>query len=163
MKKALLVIDIQNEYFAGGAFPQWQADETAERIASTVLSERAAGSLIVAVRHVSPTPDAALFRCNTPAVDFHPSILPVLTGAPRITKAHADAFLNTDLNKILQQQSITAIDICGMMTQNCVTHTAISPQAENYSVRILANRCTAPSELIHRIALSALRDRVEVA
>ena len=34
MKTALLVIDVQNEYFAGGKFPQENADETAQKIAA---------------------------------------------------------------------------------------------------------------------------------
>ena len=50
--------------------------------------------------------------------------------------------------------------ICGMMTQNCVTHTAISKAAEPYSVKVLSDCCTTVSQMIHLIALSALSTRV---
>jgi nicotinamidase-related amidase len=47
-----------------------------------------------------------------------------------------------------------------MMTQNCVTHTAISKSAEKYKVSVLPDCCTTVSEMIHRIALNALSTRV---
>jgi nicotinamidase-related amidase len=50
--------------------------------------------------------------------------------------------------------------VCGMMTQNCVTHTAISKAAEKYKVSILPDCCTTVSEPIHLIALHAVSTRV---
>ena len=43
-----------------------------------------------------------------------------------------------------------------MMTQNCVTHTAISRAADRYGIEVLASCTTTVDEMIHRIALSAL-------
>lgn len=133
MKTALLVIDVQNEYFAGGKFPQENADETAQKIAAEIRSAQTDGRLVIGIRHVSPE-----------------------------GKAHADCFLETDLAEILTRHGIEALDICGMMTQNCVTHTALSPAAAAYRVRVLGGLCAAPSVLIHQIALRALADRTAV-
>ncbi|AGH37411.1 Isochorismatase [Bibersteinia trehalosi USDA-ARS-USMARC-189] len=83
----------------------------------------------------------------------------ILADKPLVQKAHADSFLNTHLLDILKQHCIEQIDICGIMTQNCVTHTALSPFAKDYKVRVLSNPCTAPTELIQQIALGALADR----
>jgi nicotinamidase-related amidase len=47
-----------------------------------------------------------------------------------------------------------------MMTQNCVTHTAISKSAEEYKVAILPDCCTTVSEMLHLIALNAVSTRV---
>jgi len=63
------------------------------------------------------------------------------------------------LNEILAKHGVTHIDVCGIMTQNCVTHTALSPDAAPYHVRVLSDLCTAPTVLIHAIALNALQDR----
>jgi nicotinamidase-related amidase len=52
--------------------------------------------------------------------------------------------------------------VCGMMTQNCVTHTAISKAAEKYSVAILVDCCTTVSEILHLIALHAVSTRVKL-
>ena len=48
-----------------------------------------------------------------------------------------------------------------MMTQNCVTHTAISKAAEKYNVTILIDCCTTVSEILHKIALKRRFDAVE--
>jgi nicotinamidase-related amidase len=47
-----------------------------------------------------------------------------------------------------------------MMTQNCVTHTAISKAAEKYSVKILTDCCTTVNQMIHLIALNAVSTRI---
>jgi nicotinamidase-related amidase len=55
---------------------------------------------------------------------------------------------------------VTELLVCGMMTQNCVTHTAISKSADKYQVSILADCCTTVSEMLHNIALHAVSTRV---
>jgi nicotinamidase-related amidase len=47
-----------------------------------------------------------------------------------------------------------------MMTQNCVTHTALSKSAEKYKLTILPECCTTVDQMIHRIALNALSTRI---
>ena len=56
----------------------------------------------------------------------------------------------------------TELLVCGMMTQNCVTHTAISKSAEKYKVSILSDCCTTVNEMIHNIALHAVSTRVQL-
>ena len=163
-EKALVVIDVQNEYFAdaGGHFPQWQALETAERVAGRISQARSAGELVVGVRHCAAQADAPLFRPDSSAVALHATVADLLADVPQVVKQHADAFLNTCLSEILQQAGIDTLELCGIMTQNCVTHTALSPAATAYTVQVWSEGCTAPSELIHAIALNALADRVAV-
>lgn len=50
--------------------------------------------------------------------------------------------------------------LCGMMTQNCVLHTALSKAAERYVVKVLPDLCTTVTEMIHDIALSGMSTRV---
>ncbi len=57
---------------------------------------------------------------------------------------------------------VTELLVCGMMTQNCVTHTAISKAAEKYKVTILPDCCTTVSEILHLIALHAVSTRVNL-
>jgi len=77
-------------------------------------------------------------------------------------KGHADSFLNTTLQDTLRALGVDTLWLCGMMTHNCVTHTALSPQAQDYTVRVVEDLCATVDPMIHAIALSALRDRVEV-
>lgn len=161
MKTALLVIDVQNEYFAGGRFPQENADETARKIAAEIRRAQTDGRLVIGVRHVAPE-GSALFARGSHGAELHRSVADLLSGKPLVQKAHADAFLETDLAEILTRHGIGTLELCGMMTQNCVTHTALSPAAAAYRVRVLGGLCAAPGRLVHQIALRALADRVEV-
>lgn len=77
-----------------------------------------------------------------------------------VTKRFADSFEQTNLDELLKKQGISELLLCGMMTQNCVTHTAISKAAEKYKVAILADCCTTVDEMIHNIALNAVSLRV---
>lgn len=78
-------------------------------------------------------------------------------------KGFADGFHQTALAETLQGLGATELLVCGMMTQNCVTHTAISKAAEAYDVTVLSDGCTTVTELLHRIALGALSIRVKLA
>lgn len=164
MKKALIVVDVQNEYFAdaGGQFPQWEAETVAQRIAERIRLALAEGEWVVAVRHESAAADAALFRPGSQAAALHVSVSALLDGAPQVVKQRADAFLGTPLDGMLRAEGIGEIELCGIMTQNCITHTALSPTAAAYRVQVRADCCTAPTQLVHAVALDALGDRIEV-
>ncbi|MGE0758829.1 MAG: isochorismatase family protein [Pirellulaceae bacterium] len=57
--------------------------------------------------------------------------------APIVVKEYADSFEKTNLEETLRKLGVTELLVGGMMTQNCVTHTAISKAAEKYDVTIL--------------------------
>jgi len=77
-----------------------------------------------------------------------------------IEKQYADSFEQTRFEETLKTLNIDTLLICGMMTQNCVTHTAISKAAERYEISILADCCTSVDVMIHNIALNAISTRV---
>ena len=77
-----------------------------------------------------------------------------------VVKAFADSFHQTNLEETLAGLGVNELLLCGMMTQNCVTHTAISKSAEKYAVTVLTDCCTTVDQMIHLIALNALSTRV---
>ena len=83
--------------------------------------------------------------------------------APVVIKKFADSFEKTNLEEVLSAHSIKKLVICGMMTQNCVTHTAISKASEKYEVTILTDCSTTVDEMIHNIALHAVSTRVSLS
>lgn len=159
MTRALLVIDIQNDYFPGGALPLWQAEETEARIVTAIGKARAQGDKIVLVRHVS-TEATGLFAADAPGTAIRPAILEAAGDAPTVTKRYADAFQETDLTDHLR--GIRDLLICGMMTQNCVVFTALSRLADGFQVRVIGDLCTAPLEVVHWVALNALSSKSQV-
>src|SRR3546814_10892009 len=77
-------------------------------------------------------------------------------------KREADSFLQTGLDDLLQEADVTELQIIGMMTQHCVTHTALSPEARGYAVSIFGDACAAPTRQLSALALSGLQARLTV-
>ena len=162
-RPALIVIDIQNDYFEGGAFPLWNARETLAAATRAAALARARGIPVVFVQHVARGP-APFFQPDTVGVQLHDEIRAIVADAPVITKQRADAFAETALHDTLQGLGVDALIVCGMMTQNCVTHTAISRRADDYrEVTVLTDASTTVSEILHRVALDGLATRVKLA
>lgn len=159
--KVLLVIDLQNDYFPGGKFPLWNAEIVLENIERAIEKAKASAIPIVLVQHVAKGP-APFFNQGTSGANLHPRILAAAPHAPVVVKEYADGFEKTNLEDTLAKLGATELLVCGMMTQNCVTHTAISKAAEKYKVAVLPDCCTTVSEILHLIALNAVSTRLKL-
>ncbi len=164
MSKALLVIDLQNDYFPGGAFPLWNTDVVLKNIEHAIEKANSLGVPVIHIQHIANSKQgiAPFFNEGTPGADIHPQILAAAPKAPIVIKEFADSFEKTTLEETLSKLGVTELLVCGMMTQNCVTHTAISKAAEKYKVTILPDCCTTVSEILHLIALHAVSTRVKL-
>ncbi len=162
---ALIVIDLQNDYFPGGAFPLANTDGVLLAIEHAIAAARGKGIPVVHVQHVADPRQgiAPFFNTGTHGVEIHPRIRVAAPDAPIIIKHWADSFEGTDLHATLQNMDVDELILCGMMTQNCVTHTALSRQADRYNkITVLTDACTTVSDILHAIALHALSMRVQL-
>jgi nicotinamidase-related amidase len=161
-KQALIVIDLQNDYFSEGKFPLWNTEPTLANIEIAIGKAQAKQIPVIHVQHVADASKgiAPFFNEGTTGVEIHPRILAAAPDGIVVTKAFADSFHQTTLEATLSKLGVDELLICGMMTQNCVTHTAISKAAEKYTVKILSDCCTTVSQMIHLIALNAVSTRV---
>jgi nicotinamidase-related amidase len=161
-KQALIVIDLQNDYFPEGKFPLWNTDVTLANTEAAIARARTTNIPVVLVQHIADAAKgiAPFFNAGTAGVEIHPGILAAAPDGIIVTKAFADSFHQTTLEETMSKHGVKELLICGMMTQNCVTHTAISKAAEKYSVKILTDCCTSVSQMIHLIALNAVSTRV---
>jgi len=159
MARALIVIDIQNDYFEGGVLPLHQAEAVEAGIVAAIGKARSAGDRVILVQHVSPAKQG-LFATGSTGAEIRPAIRAAAGEAPVVVKQVADAFQGTDLSDHLS--GIDEVLICGMMTQNCVVFTAMSRDADPYAPRVIGELCTAPSEIVHKVALSALTSKGKV-
>lgn len=162
MGKALLIIDVQNEYFPGGAYPQWNAEVILERIEKVIKKAKAKHIPIILVQHVSGESKEKMpfFQEGTEGVRIHPRVVRAVSKPIIIKKSFADSFYETNLEEILSNLNASELFICGMMTQNCVTHTALSQAADKYTIKIIPDCCTSVDQMIHMMALNALSIRM---
>jgi nicotinamidase-related amidase len=157
--RAFLVIDIQNDYFPGGVLPLWEPEAVEARIVAAIGRARAQGDRVILVRHESLAA-VGPFVQGSAGAEIRPAILAAAGDAPVVVKQHADAFQDTDLAQHLT--GIEELIVAGMMTQNCVVFTALSRAAEGLRVQVVGDLCTAPIEVVHRIALRALESKTTV-
>ena len=162
MSNALVVIDIQNDYFPGGSFTLENADEACKVTVDAIEQAKRDGWLVVGIQHINP-PELPFFHPDTEGVKFHPAIAAALGDAPIVVKRQADSFFETDLEQILRDAGVTDIYLSGLMTQHCVTHTALSPQAHGMAIHIIAKGCAAPTQALSDVALLGLSARCRLA
>ncbi len=143
MTTALLIIDIQDDYFPGGAFPLVGPEEAAARAADVLGRFRAAGRPVVHVQHVWDDPEADFFRPGTPGVEIHHLVAPE-TGETVVQKAFPNAFRDTDLRAVLERLDVDALVVAGMMTSLCVDATVRAAADLGFDVTVVADACAAP-------------------
>ena len=85
MTRTLVIIDIQNDYFEGGAHPLVGPDAAAANAARLLASHREAGQPVVHVQHVWDAPDAAFFAPGSHGVEIHPLVAPDACAAPDLS------------------------------------------------------------------------------
>lgn len=116
---ALVLIDIQNDYFPGGAM-ELEGSLLAGAQAGRLLQDfRRRGRPVVHIQHVSTRPGATFFLPDTPGVEIHPSVAPI-DGEVVFRKHFPNSFRGTPLLEHLRQRQITQLVIAGMMTQMCI-------------------------------------------
>jgi nicotinamidase-related amidase len=165
-KEALLVIDIQNDYFPGGAYPLVNPEAAAKKARQLLEDFRSKDKTVVHVQHISTRDDAGFFLPGTAGVDIHNEVLPA-NGERVITKHTPNSFHETELLAYLRQEGITDLAICGMMTQMCVDTGVRAAKHHGFNVTLIADACATldlefqgekvPAKQVQASFLSALQ------
>ncbi len=147
MGTALVIIDIQNDYFPGGRM-ELVGSESAASCAALLLKEfRHAGWPLIHIRHVSTRPGAGFFLPDTSGVQIHPTVAP-RAGETIITKQFPNSFRETDLLERLTAAGVDSLLICGMMTSMCVDATVRAAFDLGFSCTVAHDAC-ATRDLAH--------------
>lgn len=135
MKKALLVIDVQNEYFTGKLKVTYPANSL-DNILKVMDHAKKNNMIIIVVQHTAITGNA--FVKNSKEWGIHPKILEK-TYDYHIEKNKPSSFYHTKLEEILKTEHIKGIVISGYMTQMCCDTTAREAFHKGYSVEFLSD------------------------
>ena len=166
MKTALLVIDIQKDYFPGGKYPLVNPEEAAKKAYMLLQCFREHGGHHVHIQHISLEHDATFFIKGDSGSDIH-DIVAHFEGEPIVYKHEPNSFLNTNLLEILKDWEIERVVITGMMTHMCVDATARAAADLGFQVIIAEDACATrdlkydetaiPADLVHKSFLAALK------
>lgn len=119
MTQALLLIDIQNDYFPGGAMELVGSPQAGIQAGKLLAAFRRKPLPVIHVQHISARPGATFFLPDTPGVRIHDSVAP-LAGEMVFRKNFPNSFRETPLLEHLRTHEITGLVIAGMMTQMCI-------------------------------------------
>ncbi len=136
-KRALLVIDVQNEYFSG-KLPVTYPANSLPNILRAMDAARNAGLPVVVIQHAAPQPDSAVFRKGSHEWE----LLPDVAARPRdvlIAKSLPGSFTGTELETWLRSRGIDTVVIAGYMTQMCCDTTARQACHLGLSVEFLSD------------------------
>ncbi|MFA9440178.1 cysteine hydrolase family protein [Uliginosibacterium sp. sgz301328] len=121
-RRALIVIDVQNEYFTGGLQVEYPDPALSlANIGRAMDAAREAGIPVIVVQHTAP-PAAPIFRKGTHGWELEASI----AARPHdhyVEKNWPSAYVGTDLGEWLARHEIDTLTVVGYMTQNCVDST----------------------------------------
>jgi nicotinamidase-related amidase len=146
MKPALLVIDVQNEYFSPHG--QWVLPEgrkALEAIQQLISAFRAVQLPVIHIAHEEPDPASPIFRTKTIAVEIIPEIT-ILPGEARILKHVPGAFTQTELETLLRNANCDTVVVCGFMTHLCCDTTTRQASERGFAI-LFASDATATHDL----------------
>ena len=120
--RALIVIDVQMDYFPGGAWALPHAERALPRILKLIAGARERGEAVVFIQHITPE-GSPVFAKDSAGAALHGD-LKRGEGGPLFIKSHPSSFQETGLLDFLEQSGIASLDICGFMTQMCCDTTS---------------------------------------
>lgn len=161
MKRVLLVIDVQNEYFTG-RLPIKYPQSSFENILKAIDTAEAHGIPVVIVQHTSLGEGAKTFVKGTNEWELHDDIKKRQYDF-FIEKTMPGSFTNTELEDVLKKLGCDTLVITGYMTQMCCDTTARQAFHLGYSVEFISDATGAPdvtnyagsatAEQLHRAVL----------
>ncbi len=142
MTTALLLIDIQNDYFPGGKMALERMVEAAGNARALLEAFRTRGLPVIHVRHLSVRPGAGFFVPGTPGADIHAQVAPV-AGEKVIEKNYPNSFRNTPLGDELRRGGIDGLVIAGAMSHMCVDATVRAAFDLGFRCTVAQDGCAA--------------------
>ncbi len=140
MNQALLIVDIQNDYFPGGKMELVGADAAAGQAARLLRAFRERGAPVFHIQHISTRPGATFFVPDTEGVKIHESVAPMFCEKV-ITKHFPNSFRETALLEALRAAKIERLAIAGMMTHMCIDTTTRAAADLGFQCTLAQDAC----------------------
>lgn len=166
MNEALLVIDVQNDYFPNGANELYKVQEAENKILDLISASRACDRPIIYIQHINPPDDYFLLE-GTHGAELSDRIKPQANDKI-IIKRYPNSFFETELNDYLHTLGVDTLIVCGMMTHMCVDTTVRAASDYGYKVKLVSDACATmdlnlngeiiPAETVQKVSLASLNE-----
>ncbi|MEO1380005.1 MAG: cysteine hydrolase family protein [Pseudomonadota bacterium] len=164
-EKALILIDIQKDYFPGGKWELHGIEQSSDNASRILERARQDGDLVVHVHHEFQIESPPFFEPGSDGAAFHPKVEPK-EGEIKVLKHNVNAFRETNLKALLDENNITDVTIVGDMSHMCIDAAARAAADFGYSVTVVEDACsskdldfngeTIPATEVHKAYISAL-------
>jgi nicotinamidase-related amidase len=142
METALILIDIQNDYFPEGNMEVPGSLQASLRAREVLDLFRKRAMPVIHVRHLSVRPGATFFLPGSRGAEIHENVRPLSTEVV-IEKNYPNSFRDTPLREILEKEGATRLVIAGMMTQMCVDATTRAAFDYGFGCTLVHDACAA--------------------
>ena len=154
MKNALILIDIQNDYFPQGR-KELVNMTSAAAVARQLLEKfRKEKSPVIHIQHISTRKDATFFLPDTEGVKINNEVLPA-ADEPVIIKHSPNSFLNTTLHETLKELNVDTVTIVGAMTHMCIDSTTRAAFDHGYKAIVVADACATLDLALNGVTVPA--------
>jgi len=140
MNKALIIIDVQNDYFDNGSMTLVGMDAAAANCARLLAGFRARGAPIFHIQHLAAQEGATFFVPGTPGSEIHEIVTPD-ANETLVTKHFPNAFRGTELDSLLREAGISELVICGAMSHMCIDTSVRAAFDLGYRCELAADAC----------------------
>lgn len=143
-KTALILVDIQNDYFPNGRKELYEPGRAAQNARKLLDLFRNQEMPVFFIQHVSLDSDASFFLPDTDGIAIHETVRPV-QGESIIVKHYPNGFRETTLLDELRKASIEQVVICGMMSHMCIDATTRAAADFGFQCTVVEDACTSPN------------------
>jgi len=166
MNTALLLVDIQNDYFPNGRMPLERSLEASQKAQEVLQAYRAKQKPVFHIQHISTRPDATYFLPCTKGIEFHQYVAPS-KNETIIKKHYPNSFKDTSLFNLLSKRKVNHLVICGMMSHLCIDATVRAAYDLGFSCTVVHDACATrnlefnntviPAQSVHHAFMAALQ------
>jgi nicotinamidase-related amidase len=148
MKTALLLVDIQNDYFPGGKMELVGMEAAARRASELLATFRQIELPVYHIQHLSVRPGATFFLPGTVGAEIHEAVRPTEEEA-LIQKNFPNAFRETNLLHVLKAHGVGQLVICGAMSHMCIDATTRAAFDLGFRCTVVENACATRDLSFH--------------
>ncbi|AWF80262.1 cysteine hydrolase [Microbulbifer sp. A4B17] len=165
-KTALIVVDMQNDYFEGGKWTLEGIGQASNQAAKVLAEFRKKQWSVIHVHYEFLSEDAPFFIAGSEGAKIHESLLPV-EGEPVVLKNEVNSFKGTDLKERLEELGVSQLIIVGAMSHMCIDAITRAASDFGYKNTVIHDACASrdmsfngvdvPAAHIHAAYMAALQ------